>query len=416
MGLLQRAKVEQSAAKVGLFGRQASGKTTTAALILIGLSKTYHKGAPVAALDTENGSDYLVPIFEAEGVELRVVKSRAFRDMKTALVEAEEGGCCGYLVDSYTHPWNELCDTFKKKSKRKRLEFTHMDQLKSMWRVWTDMMLNSPLHVLLSGRLGFEWGEEEDQENPGERKLVRLGTKLKSESEAGYEPSLLIEMEALQDTDARQKKTRTKKGSIVHHCYVLKDRWRALNGRTFEFKDINSYKVGDYKKVFEAFMPHWSKLVIGAEQRAVNPQRTSAAMFDDATGESIGAQMARRQQIAAEEISGILQHLWPSAQATAEKRIRQAILHELFDTFSWHAIETAPVAKLEKAVDILRQFKGAAEVNLPATAENAIELLRAIRRELYGDPAEAATGAAAGGDQSAQTEVGTVAPEEALAI
>src|SRR5262245_17236753 len=99
MSLLKKAQIEQASAKVGIFGRQGSGKTTTAALIAIGLSKTYHKGAPVAALDTENGSDYLVPIFEAEGVPLLVVKSRAFKDMKDGLREAEREGCCAYLVD-----------------------------------------------------------------------------------------------------------------------------------------------------------------------------------------------------------------------------------------------------------------------------------------------------------------------------
>lgn len=204
MALLKKATVEQAAAKVGLFGPQGSGKTTTAALLLIGLSKTYHGGKPVAFLDTENGSDYLVPIFAAEGVELVVAKSRAFNDMKGALREAEEAGCCGYLVDSYTHTWQELNDALKKKLNVSRLEFKHMDQLKGLWRVWTDQMLNSPLHVFLNGRLGYVWDREED-ENGRKGDLVKLGTKMKSEADAGYEPSLLIEMEGLQSTDAREK-------------------------------------------------------------------------------------------------------------------------------------------------------------------------------------------------------------------
>lgn len=382
MTLLQKAKVEQAAAKVGIFGRQGSGKTTTSALVAIGLSKTYHKGAPVAFLDTENGSDYLVPIFETEGVELLVVKSRAFQDMRAALTEAEKADCCAYLVDSYSHPWQELTNTFKEKSRRKKLEFHHMDALKTLWRGWTDQMLNSSLHVILSGRLGFEWGEEEDE---GERKLVKLGTKMKSESEAGYEPSLLIEIEALQDADTRLKQTRTKKGSIVHHAYVLKDRWRALNGRTFQFKDINVYKPGDYRKVFDAFGPHWSKLVIGAPQKAVDGTRTSGAMFDSQTGESVGQERARRALIASEEVAGILQHLW-GGQTANEKKIRQSLLHELFGTFSWHAIETSSVEKLERAVDLLREFQSSAEVRPPDNADAAVELLQGIQRELYGEP------------------------------
>lgn len=375
MTLLKKATVEQSAAKVGIFGRQGSGKTTTAAMIALGLSKAYHKGAPVAALDTENGSDYLVPVFEAEGVELLVVKSRAFADMKNALREAQQGGCCAYLVDSYTHPWQELTSTFKEKSKRKRLEFHHMDELKSLWRTWTDQMLNSPLHIILSGRLGFEWGEEETDEG---RNLIKLGTKMKSESEAGYEPSLLIEMEGVQNADTRLKQTRTKKGTIVHHAYVLKDRWRTLNGRTFTFKDINEYKAGDYKKVFDAFAPHWSKLVIGTQQRAVDGSRTSGAMFSNATGESVGQEIARRKQIAAEEVEGILAALWPGQDA-GSKAIKRELVHELFDTYSWKAVETSKLEALETAVAVLREFKAQAERSLPDSADAAAALLTMCR-------------------------------------
>ena len=133
MSLLKRASIEQSAAKIGIFGPQGSGKTTTAMLIALGLSKTYHANAPIAFMDTENGSDYCVPLAEIEGVPLQTFKSRAFRDMKAGLNEAETAGCCVYLVDSYTHPWIELCEAFKSKSKRKRLEFQHMDELKTLW-------------------------------------------------------------------------------------------------------------------------------------------------------------------------------------------------------------------------------------------------------------------------------------------
>jgi hypothetical protein len=387
MALLQKAKVEQASAKVGIFGRQGSGKTTTSALIALGLSKTYHANAPVAFLDTENGSDYLVPIFEAEGVELLVIKSRAFADMKAALKEAEANGCCTYLVDSYTHPWRELCDTFKAKSRRKKLEFHHMDALKQLWQAWTDLMLNSPLHIILSGRLGFEWGEEETDEG---RNLIKLGTKMKSESEAGYEPSLLIEMEGLQSTDAREKQSRTKKGTIVHHCYVIKDRWRALNGRTFVFKDINQYKPGDYKKVFDAFQPHWSKLVIGGVQKAVDGSRSSGALFSDATGESLGAQMARRREIACEEIEGILAKMWPGQDANS-KATKRDLLYELFATYSWTAVQNKDVQELENAVVLLREFKVAAETSTPSTPTEAVGLLQLCRARVVDEAPEAET-------------------------
>jgi len=355
MALLKPATVEQSAAKVGLFGPQGSGKTTTAALLLVGLSKTFHGGAPVAFLDTENGSDYLVPIFEVEGVKLLVVKSRAFKDMRAALREAEEAGCCGYLVDSYTHTWQELNDSLKKQLKVTRLEFKHMDQLKGMWRGWTDQMLNSPLHVFLNGRLGYVWDREED-ETGKKGDLVKLGTKMKSEADAGYEPSLLIEMEGIQSADARAKRTRTKKSTITHHAYVLKDRWRTLNGKTLTFADLNSYKPGDYKKVFEAFRPHFDLLAIGkAEQRAVDGNRTSAELFDGA-GDSAYEQRARRVRITIEEFDGTLMKLWPGQDAKS-KALRNLTVETIFATRSWTAVESKKLEELERGLAVLRRFE-----------------------------------------------------------
>jgi hypothetical protein len=390
--LLQKAKVEQSAAKVGVFGRQGSGKTTTAALMAMGLSKTYHGGAPIAFMDTENGSDYLVPIFEQEKVELLVIKSRSFKDMGDGLKEAQVRGCCAYLVDSYTHPWQELTSTFKAKSRRNKLEFHHMDALKTLWRDrWTDPMLNSPLHCILSGRLGFEWGNETDDE--GNEKLIKLGTKLKSENEAGYEPSLLIEMESYEN---QEKRAGRKRGNFVHRATVLKDRWRSLNGCQFSWPVMNSYKVGDWEKVFKAFIPHWSKLAIGVEQKAVNASRNSSDLIPE-PGQTSGQVWQQRRVVAAEEITGILAHIWPG-QTANEKKIRQGILHNLFGTFSWTAIEAASVEKLERGVQILREFKLAADSRPPETPDAAVELLNGIVKELFGEieePAEEETPATA---------------------
>ncbi len=355
--LLKPATVEQSAAKVGLFGGQGAGKTLTAMFIALGLSKTFHKDAPIAFMDTENGSDYLVPIADAEGVKLLNFKSRAFKDMRSGLHEAEEQGCCTYLVDSYTHPWQELCDSFKRKSKRNRLEFVHMDALKTLWRGWTDQMLNSPLHVIVSGRLGYVWDREEDDKDGTKGELIKLGTKMKSESEAGYEPSLLIEMEGVQTDAVRVKKTRAKQGTIVHHAYVLKDRWRTLNGRTFTFKDLNSYKVGDYKPVFESFRPHFDKLVIGGAQRAVDPNRTSDTLFDS-NGDNVHQQRARRVAIVLEEIEGTLVALWPGQDAKS-KELKRLAIETLFETRSWTAVSAMSLERLDAGLDAFKLFEEA---------------------------------------------------------
>lgn len=355
MSIFKDAIVEQAAAKVGIFGPQGSGKTTTAMLMAIGLSKTYHGGAPIFFLDTESGSDFMVPICKAEGIRLIVGKSRSFQDMKAGIREGAEQGACVYLVDSYTHPWKELNDSLKKKLNVSRLEFKHMDQLKTMWQSWTDLMLNSPLHTIVSGRLGYVWDREEEADGK-KGDLVKLGTKMKSESDAGYEPSLLIEMEGIQAEAGRQKSSRSKKGTITHYAYVLKDRWRTLNGKTLTFKDLNGYKPGDYKAVFTAFRPHFDNLAIGvAEQRSVDTSRSSAALFDG-NGDSAYQQRARRKQIALEEFDGTLNVLWPDSTAKS-KALKNLLVETVFGTRSWSAVENKSVEALDAGLAALRLFE-----------------------------------------------------------
>lgn len=351
--LLKKAVIEQAAAKVGLYGAQGSGKTTTAVLFGLGLSKTYHGGKPIAFFDTENGSDYLVPICEAEGVELVTVKSRAFKDMRAALTEAEQAGCCVYLVDSYTHPWNELCDSFKAKSKRHKLEFHHMDELKRLWRGWTDHFLNSPLHVILCGRLGYEWGKDEDGE------LVKLGSKMKSENEAGYEPSLLIEMEQVKSGAVRSKRSAsTPRSSITHRAHVLKDRWRTLNGQVLDWPDLNDYQVGDYKRFFDLFLPHWSRLALGTAQRAMDSERTSEDMFDG-NGNTIHQQRITRLNVLLEEIQATLGTVvWPGQDAKS-KALKLAAVEALFGTRAWAAVEKKSVETLETGRSLLGDLETA---------------------------------------------------------
>jgi hypothetical protein len=64
MTLLTPAKKETAFAKVGLLGFAGSGKTLTASRIAIGLAKMMDSKKPVAFMDTEVGSDYVIDLFK----------------------------------------------------------------------------------------------------------------------------------------------------------------------------------------------------------------------------------------------------------------------------------------------------------------------------------------------------------------
>src|SRR5438105_4052928 len=103
--LFQPISITQGSVKIGAYGPQGSGKTTTLFLIALGLSITHHNRAPILYHDTENGSDYMKPIADLEGVPILVRKSRSFKDMCIGLREGLRAGACVYLEDSITHDW-----------------------------------------------------------------------------------------------------------------------------------------------------------------------------------------------------------------------------------------------------------------------------------------------------------------------
>ena len=134
MAILKPATNQTAFLKAGLYGFAASGKSTTVALLAIGLAEQFGQGKPVAFLDTETGSDYLIPKFRAAGVELLVAKTRAFADLVTFMREAE-GTCSVAIVDSLTHIWTDLKTSYERRMKRKYgLEIQDWGKLKEEWQ------------------------------------------------------------------------------------------------------------------------------------------------------------------------------------------------------------------------------------------------------------------------------------------
>jgi hypothetical protein len=383
VGLLKEIAIEQVAAKVGLFGVQGSGKSLTALLLALGLSKAFHNGAPIAMHDTEGASDFLEPIAKIEGVRVLRHKSTSFADMVTVLREAETSGCCVFIQDTVSRTWAELVDAIGKKKNVKRLEFQHWAEVKSLWRErFVDRYMVSPLHCIVVGRAGDTYDTVEDIET-GKRSQERSGTKMSAEKEFGYEPNLLIEMEGRRQVNAedrgKKRRVRNAGGKIIHYAHVLKDRSRALNGLSLEFKDINHYKKGDYLRVFDAFAPHWAFLNIGgAPAGTVDIKSNSGALFDADGPGAARVDWGKKRDIAVEELRGILNAIYGGQDANS-KQIRQSVTFELFDTYSSTAVENMSVERLEEGVEIMRLFKQAVATAPVSTPDDAVALVKLCR-------------------------------------
>lgn len=330
MGILRPATNSTAYLKAGILGFEGSGKSYTAALLAIGLSKLARAPEPgghgpqrkprVAFFDTETGSDYLIPKFRDAGVELLVVKSCSFADLLTFLEEAEDT-CSVAIIDSVTPTWTELVEAHREKVRGGRLMFHHWGPIKKEWSRFTTAFVNSQLHVIVCGRAGFEYDYHKDAE--GELELVKTGTKMRAEGQLAYEPSLLLEMEKVRREDGK---------GFIPQCIVLKDRADLLMGRVFEFPK------------FDDFLPVIEFLNIGATHVGVDASRNSADLVADP--DVAGGMNQKLVAITLEEIKNVFIREDLAGQSKDAVRERLALLEKAFGVGSWTAIETLTLIDL----------------------------------------------------------------------
>ncbi len=311
---------DQAYLKAGILGLQGSGKTMTAAKLLIGLHK--HLAAkqvidpklPVHFIDSETGSTWLRPLFEQAGIRLLADKTRAFPALVRGCKEvAKLNGLL--LIDSITHFWRELCEAYAKEKNRRKLEFADWNVIKSRWQEFTDSYVNGPYHCVMNGRQGYEYDMYEDDN--GKKKIEKSGVKMKAETETGYEPNLLVLMERHQELDgtsvSRQWRT----------AYILKDRGQDIDGKCFNDPD------------FANFLPHINRLNLGGAHLGVDTSETSQGTFprDDNSW-----RYEREQKDAyLAEFQGLAVKHYPS-QTAADKQAKAALVFEIFGCHSWEKV------------------------------------------------------------------------------
>lgn len=318
--LFAPAEVTSAFLKMGLLGFQGSGKTKTATRAAIGLIQhmqtrgVAYANKPALFIDTETGSDWVIPDFKAAGIALQTAKTRAFSDLLNAVEEAEANGSV-LVIDSITHFWKEITESYMRKKNRTRLQFEDWGYLKTEWGKFTDRFVNSSAHIVLCGRAGFEYDYSTDEES-GKKNLEKTGVKMKAEGEMGYEPSLLVLMERHQEMDGSKIKR------VYRSATVLKDRSTLLDGK--EFEDPG----------FEAWLPHVELLNLGGRQLGVDTSRNSDAMIK--TDKRDWQPVQRR--IAVDEIQTLLV-LHVPGQSAADKKRKVELIRKHFGNASWTEIE-----------------------------------------------------------------------------
>jgi hypothetical protein len=357
--------------KGSLYGPPGTGKTTVMAMLLLYLSKTYHNCAPVAWLASEKGVDFVIDFFKAEGVPLLVSRSRSFVDLRSATREAREAGCCAVGVDSITHFWQELF-TSGMQAKGPRLQ--KIMRIKEEWAPFSQDFQDSPLHFLVTGRLGFNWDEAEVQnEQTGEitKEVSRGGTKIKAEGDFGHEPDLEIEMSAVEDPDfmrwekVRGKNRKTFRSQMIHVATLKKSRVWALNGKAFSWKDQPGYKLGYYKSVAECFAPHFEQINIGGSHNVMAHTVGSSVLFAP-NSEASSYEHEIKRTIALEKWDATMAAI-AGGQTKEAIRARLIIGVTITATKSRTEFERQSLPVIEGQVKILEALEARMKLDTPAT-------------------------------------------------
>lgn len=338
MSMLKKATNKMSYAKVGLYGGAGSGKTRTAAEIAIGIHRYAKATKPIAMFDTEPAASFIIPLFEKAGIEFLVYdESRAFKDLMAFTAEAKEA-CSVVIVDSITHIWRDLQESYlarindyrKRDNKRPlaSLEFQHWGPIKRQWAEFTDDFLSSKIHMIICGRAGNVYEYQEKDDGSGKKELITTGTKMATEKELGYEPSLLIEMEI-----------RREDGEIVNTAVVQKDRADRLNGKEIPFPN------------FEKLKPHFEALHIGGEHFDSMNKRDSREIFTEAGEDSFSADN-KRKEVALDEIQQEMLRHHSHGQDAGTKAAKAATLEAITTgvlpqgTRSWAKLESLRLASV----------------------------------------------------------------------
>jgi hypothetical protein len=220
----RKAKAEQAAIKMGLYGPPGSGKTLTSLLLAEGLAKL--SGKRVAFIDTERGTDFYcqaVPsrAVHPEAFDFDALYTRSLTETLTSIkaLKPEEYGVI--VLDSVSHMWEGAMAAYA--GRTTSIGTIPMQAWGKIKRPYKDLMavlLSSPMHIIICGRQKTVYASDEETEE-----LKAIGVAMRAEGDTQYEPHILIRMDGI-----RPKKT-NEVGQVI--AYAEKDRTGVLSGRSF---------------------------------------------------------------------------------------------------------------------------------------------------------------------------------------
>lgn len=224
MSGFKKAKAEQAAIKMGIYGPAGSGKTMTSLLVAEGLAAATKKR--VAYIDTEHGTDFYCKDVPSRSIhpaafDFDALYTKSLMESLEAVKGIDLATHGVVVIDSITHLWEAAIAAFSgRQTSAGTIPMHAWGKIKKPYKELMSELLSSPLHVIMCGRQGVEYATNEETDE-----LKAVGVKMKAEGETPYEPHILIRMEAVKPRKSNEVAT--------IYAYAEKDRTGVLAGRSF---------------------------------------------------------------------------------------------------------------------------------------------------------------------------------------
>lgn len=187
-----KATRKKAKLRLALTGPSGSGKTWGALKIAKGI------GGSIACIDTEKGSASLYSnLVDFDVLELPPPYSP--EAYIKAIGEAAKANYNVLIIDSVTHEWSgqggvlELLDEVAK-AKYRGNTWSAWNELTPRHRAFIDAMLQSNMHIIVTGRSKTETAQVEEN---GKKKVAKLG--MKTEQRDGFEYEFTVVLDIVHD-------------------------------------------------------------------------------------------------------------------------------------------------------------------------------------------------------------------------
>jgi len=339
--------------KIGWYGGSGTGKSFSAAMLSLALSKEIHGGAPVWVTDSEDGWRFYKPIFAIEKVELVIRKVPTFLAMLTDMRDAEKAGACVHNTDSGTTIFREWLKACQKKC---GMNGPWGNEMRDGWTGYVQAFLRARIHMQALGRIK-DVLEEQIVDDDGNTKKLKTGDKFNAGGSESFtfEPHLCLRLD-------RERKDRVKRGlklegegRVVHRIDVEKDRGLILNNKIIRLDSMSGYKLGGYKAVWNAIRPHFDATQLTGDYSTLDTSQTSELLIADGSGNGeYYERRARREKFQA-EIKACLD-LYFGGRGKDDVQIRLEVTDRIFGVKSKEAADGLPTDQLERGLRILQAY------------------------------------------------------------